>query len=157
MGGRKIVNEVIRRKLRRIRKKKGLGLTEVSSRAGMPVSSYACLEAGHYGISLENLSRILAALETNIEEVWPNQRFGPKEEARVAHSYETQMFRLHEIVSLSGAQGGVLLTTGENCCRVLLRQALPESQIGEILRSLEGRRQPAEGLWFRSQKGKDGI
>jgi hypothetical protein len=129
-------------------------MAEVSSRAGMPVSSYACMEVGHYGISLENLSRILAALETDIEEVWPNKRVGLKGGAPQEHSYETQMFRLNEIVSLSGSQGGALLAGSKGRYQVLLRQGLDEAQIEEILQLLADRSRPLEGLTFCSQKGQ---
>ena len=150
MGGRKIVNDLIRQELRRIRKRKGLVLAEVSSRAGMPLSSYACMEAGHYGISLENLSRILGALGTDIAEVWPSVTLGLEEEDRLPYSRRFQMFRLNEVVSLSGAAGGALLTTAGDHSRVLLQQALHDSEIEQLLRSVEqGRRR--EGLWFGSQ------
>jgi len=65
------VNTLIRTRLRKIREEKGLTLWKVASSAGMPLSSYACTEGGHYRIHLDHLHRILQVLEADINEVWP--------------------------------------------------------------------------------------
>jgi len=142
------VNEFIRKRLRRTRLQQGLALREVAIRAGIPSSSYACLESGHYAISLENLFRILQALEMSIDQVWPFENGCLERPSR-----EMQLLRLKELIALSGATGGALFLARTSKCKVLLHQALGDSDIEELIHSVEqGRNYPA-GLWCRTSMG----
>ena len=148
LSARRSVNNAIRRKLRQIRKRKGLGLAEISSRAGMPLSSYACMEAGHYAISLENLSRILSALEVDIGTVWPHPSEAIEQSTRKSHSVQVQRLRLEEVLSLSGAQAGALVALEGDQGRLLLEQGLEEEEATRIVDSLARRVTLSEGICF---------
>ncbi|HSR53352.1 MAG TPA: helix-turn-helix domain-containing protein [Acidobacteriota bacterium] len=65
------VNEFVCGSIRRLRQSRGLGIEEMARRAGIPPGSYSCLETGRYRLNLENLFRILAVLEVEIADVWP--------------------------------------------------------------------------------------
>lgn len=104
----KAVNDLVCRRLRTIRRMRGLSASELANLAGIPRSSYISMENGDYRISLDRLAEVLWALKLDISDVWPiddainalGQRFGP--------SFRLQRFRLSEIVRLSDAAGGVL-------------------------------------------------
>ena len=65
------VNDYICIMIRRLRLARGISLKAAALRSGIPQSSYAFLEAGHYRITLENLFRIVHALGVHIADVWP--------------------------------------------------------------------------------------
>ncbi len=74
MRSKKLVNRYVGESLRRLRVAKGVKVQDVARRAGLPASSYSCLEGGWYNINLDNLFRILQVLEAEIAEVWPRVR-----------------------------------------------------------------------------------
>lgn len=65
------INLFIRERLSAIRKERKLSVRQAAILAGIPESSYSCLEHGHYRITLQNLQKIVQALEIAIDEVWP--------------------------------------------------------------------------------------
>lgn len=65
------VNDFVRLRIRELRMTKQLRVRDVARRAGIPMGSYSCLEAGRYRLQLDSLCRILLALEASITEVWP--------------------------------------------------------------------------------------
>lgn len=71
MSEKNSVDNFVRHKIRRMRKSKKLKIREIATLASMPHSSYASMESGFYNINLDNLFRILGALEVDIREVWP--------------------------------------------------------------------------------------
>ena len=71
MRSKKLVNRYVGERLRRLRVARGLKVQEIARRAGLPPSSYSCLEGGWYNINLDNLFRILQVLETDVTSVWP--------------------------------------------------------------------------------------
>lgn len=76
MRSKKLVNRYVGECLRRIRIAKSIKVQEVARRAGLPASSYSCLEGGWYNINLDNLFRILQVLEADVTEVWPRGNIG---------------------------------------------------------------------------------
>jgi len=66
------VNDYVRRKLRTIRQAQGMTLQEASRRTGIPASSCSALEKGVYNISIDQLFRMLQALGTPVQQVWPS-------------------------------------------------------------------------------------
>ncbi len=79
MAYAKLVNRYIGENLRRLRIARGLKVQEVARRAGLPASSYSCLEGGWYNINLDNLFRILQALGAEIQDVWPEGQITNRE------------------------------------------------------------------------------
>ena len=73
-NNRHAVNSNVRGKLKQLRIRKKLTLRRIASRAGIPLSSYACMERGYYRINLDSLYQILHALEADIQEVWPEKK-----------------------------------------------------------------------------------
>ncbi len=71
MPSRNKINELVRLRIREIRKSKKVKVRQIAAQAEMPYSSYASMECGFYNINLANLFRILGALDTDIREVWP--------------------------------------------------------------------------------------
>lgn len=153
MASSRRVNNLVRAKLRRLRKHKGLGLGELASVAGMPLSSYACLEAGHYKISLENLFRILKALQADIGEVWPAESEGVGAESGRGHSLQIQKLRLDEVLSLSGGEAIAVLEMVAGRCRVLLQKNFSEQERQILVQSQEQGRVQPDGLWFSQEDG----
>lgn len=151
MRAKRQVNDSIRHRLRRIRRCKGLPLGEAAIRAGIPLSSYSCLESGHYAISLHNLARMLGALEVDINQVWPIEtaQFERHHEGR---SRQIQILRLQEVLSLSGASGIALFAIHKDCCKVLLQQALSDSELDSLVHFLQQGHHSPQGLWFRTDQ-----
>lgn len=83
------INSYVLARLRQIRLKRGLQIRAAADRAGIPLGSYTCLEAGRYRLNLENLYRMLHALGAGIEEVWPADP-PPKGGAYVTVGYISQ-------------------------------------------------------------------
>ncbi|HSR67539.1 MAG TPA: helix-turn-helix domain-containing protein [Acidobacteriota bacterium] len=67
------VNAFVCTSIRRLRQARGLAIERVAERSGIPPGSYSCLETGRYRLNLENLYRILAALDADIGDVWPQR------------------------------------------------------------------------------------
>ena len=65
-------NNYVARKLRSIRMARGMTYQEAASRAGIPLSSYSCLERGWYKINVDQFYRMVRALGIGPEEVWPS-------------------------------------------------------------------------------------
>jgi transcriptional regulator with XRE-family HTH domain len=74
MGNRSPVNSIVRQRLKQLRLHKQLKLKHIAGHTGIPLSSYASMEGGHYGISLDHLHRILSALDADIQDVWPEEK-----------------------------------------------------------------------------------
>ncbi|HSR53353.1 MAG TPA: helix-turn-helix domain-containing protein [Acidobacteriota bacterium] len=72
------INNYVAHRLREIRTAKKLSSQEVARRTGIATGSYSCLENGWYRINLDNLFKILHALDTEVTEVWPR----PKDEGQ---------------------------------------------------------------------------
>ncbi len=63
------IKNLVRARLGELRLTRKMRIKDLAERAGMPPSSYACMESGFYNISLDHLLRILGALEADIGEV----------------------------------------------------------------------------------------
>lgn len=72
------VNAFVCTSIRRLRQARGLAIERVAERSGIPAGSYSCLETGRYRLNLENLYRILAALDAEIGDVWPQPPRGQR-------------------------------------------------------------------------------
>lgn len=70
------VSDYVAATVRRIRVEKGILVTDMARRTGIPLGSYSCLETGRYRMSLDNLFRILHVLGTDIQQVWPGEITG---------------------------------------------------------------------------------
>ena len=113
------------------------------------------MEAGHYAISLENLSRILNALEADISEVWPHPSEAIDGGYRESHSIQIQRLRLEEVLSLSGAEAGALIALEGDQGRLLLAQGIEDKEAARIVDALARGVPPSEGLCFGA--GKPGM
>jgi transcriptional regulator with XRE-family HTH domain len=150
----KPINDVVRHKLRQLRKQRKLTIKSVALGAGLPPSSYACMEHGFYNISLDNLHRILDVLDVDIAKVWPVTV--PAEEAS-GYAHRIQQFRVQEVVSLSDAEGAALFSVKEGGCQLLLYHALPEFLLDRIQLFLERGQTFDEGVWFEKTTGAGSL
>jgi transcriptional regulator with XRE-family HTH domain len=66
-----IINDHLRVKIRQLRRAKSVSSRDAAARAGIPPSSFSSIETGRYKITVDNLQRILIALEADIVDVWP--------------------------------------------------------------------------------------
>jgi transcriptional regulator with XRE-family HTH domain len=152
-----MVNEFVRSRLRRLRTEKGLKVTEIARRAGLPTSSYACLESGFYRITLDNLSRILRALEADITEVWPAEGIAGGAASSFAAARRTQVFRLNEVVGLVDAEGAALFKIQNGKCSVVLHQCLSDFLIDRLILYLEDGRDYSSGLIFKRERAEQEL
>ena len=147
------INCLVRRKLRQLRLGKKLKLRQIATQAGIPLSSYACMESGHYNISLDHLFRILGALEADIRDVWPVETTGVADEADRLYLKRIQSFRLSEILSLSGGEGGALFAVRKGRCGVLMHDNLSDFLLDRLILYLEDGRRYSRGMWFERTCG----
>ncbi|MBI4445846.1 MAG: helix-turn-helix transcriptional regulator [Acidobacteria bacterium] len=164
MSRAKLVNEYVRKQLKKFRNLKGLTQQEVARRAKLPLSSYACLEAGFYELRLDNLFRMLAALDLDIFDIWPSESYlstVPGQRTKGARSgYDhlylkrIQEFRLNDVVMLSGAEGAALFVQEETQCRVLLQSHLSESWVERMRLFIASRTELPDGFTFTRKTGK---
>ena len=68
MNSKGPINNFVCKSLRNIRIGKGVKVLDVARRTRIPASSYSCLEWGRYKLNLDNLFRILHALDADIDE-----------------------------------------------------------------------------------------
>lgn len=153
MNEKNKINGMVRRKLREMRLTKKLKLRQIASEAGIPISSYACMEAGQYNISLDHLFRILGALEADIHDVWPVENTGVEGTNDRLYLQRIQSFRLGEIIALSGAEGGALFTVRKGTCRVVMHQAVSDFLLDRLILYLEDGRSYPEGVWLERSYG----
>ena len=150
---RESINDLVRRELRRLRLARNMTMGQVSDRAGIPRSSYACLEHGFYKINLDNLYRILGILEADITQVWPAETIGRAAISRPIYQQTIQEFRLNEVISLASAKGGALFSLEQGSSRVLLHQNLSTSFLDRLGFYLEDGHLHNEGIWFQKKEG----
>ena len=147
------INEFVRSKLRKLRLAKSLTLTQLAAQAGLPYSSYACMESGFYNINLDNLFRILDVLGADISEVWPTETAGLPATDVSLYLKKIQEFRLGEIVSLCAAEGGALFAVRNDKCSLPLYHRLSDFLLDRLVLYLEDGRKYPEGLWFEKTQG----
>lgn len=144
-----VINELVRRKIREIRISRNFAVKEVAIRAGLPVSSYASMENGDYKINLDNLFSILGVLEADITEVWPAEAVGVQATGTNLYLMKMQEFRLNEVISLAGAEGGALFgVRRDRKCSVLLRQHVSDFLLDRLILYLENDQEYKKGLWW---------
>lgn len=142
------INDFIRQRLKKLRLTRKIGMQRLAREAGIPYSSYACMESGQYGIRLENLSRILAVLRAEITDVWPCQLDEEEELPNPAHLMSVQEFRLRETMSLAKAEGAALFSVQQKKCSVLLYENLSDFLLDRLILYLEDGRRYQHGVWF---------
>ncbi len=149
-----LVNERIRRRIRRIRIRHDIKMTELAAKLRMPISSYASMETGQCRISLDHLHRILAALDTDIGEVWPSPNAAEGCQNRF-YLRRLQEFRLNELISLNGAEGGAIFHVGGSRCEVLFHENLSDFLIDRLVLYLERDLEYGAGTWLgkRTESG----
>lgn len=149
------VNEFVRRKVRELRKSRKMKIREIATLTGMPYSSYASLESGFYNINLDNLFRILGALEADIHEVWPVETAVTDAGESELYLKRIQQFRLAEVIALAGAEGGALFAVNSKKRQLLLHQGLSDFLLDRLILYLEESVDYKAGLWFsRERNGK---
>lgn len=162
MSKQSLINEFVRRRLRRFRKARRLTMHQVAQVAQLPTSSYACLETGVYEFRLENLYKILAALDLDISDVWPPESYlaAHPEVKKTGLSYDQlylrrlQDFRMNEIVMLTEAQGAALFKVTPRGCELLMHAYLREGLLDRLLIYLEARQEITDGLIFAKPAGE---
>lgn len=152
MGSVFLVNEYVRSRIRRIRLEKRLKLVDAASQSGLAVSSYACMESGFYKINLDNLFRILGALEADISDVWPVETLASEAESSAAQQLRAQAFRFNEVVSLARADGAALFRVRESQCSVVFHQTLDDPLLERLILQLEAGKSTVKGAWFQKQR-----
>ena len=147
------VNSCVRQKIRELRMNKKLNMQEVALRAGIPSSSYACMEGGYYNISLDNLFRILGVLDVDISQVWPLETAAVETAGHPLYLRRIQEFRLSEVVSLSDAEGAAFFSIQHGKCSILLHQNVSDFLLDRLVLYLEDGRRYEQGMWFQKQDG----
>jgi transcriptional regulator with XRE-family HTH domain len=156
MPAKNTINELVRLRIREIRKSKKVKVRQIAAQAEMPYSSYASMECGFYNINLDNLFRILGALDTDIREVWPAETAMNKVEETRLYLERIQQFRLGEIISLSGTEGAALFRVQGDTCKILLHQGLSDFLLDRLIFYLEDGLPYPHGLWFeKTSQGSD--
>ena len=155
MASKNTVNEFVRQRIRELRKSRSIKIREIATRTGLPYSSYASMESGFYNINLDNLFRILGALDVDIREVWPAETVASSLAENELYLQTIQQFRLGELVSLCDAEGGALFSVSGNKCRVLLHQGLSDFLLDRSIFYVEDGLEYGHGLWFeRDDQGR---
>ena len=150
------INEFVRLRIREIRKSKKVKIREIAAQAQMPYSSYASMECGFYNINLDNLFRILGALNTDIREVWPAETAVTEAAEDRLYLERIQQFRLGEVISLSGTEGAALFVVKGERCKLLLHQGLSDFLLDRLIFYLADGLPYPHGLWFqKTSQGKD--
>ena len=126
-----LASERVRRRIREVRLQRHIKMTELARRLRMPISSYASIATGQCRISLDHLYRILGALDTDIAEVWPTPNADTGCQSRF-YVRRLQKFRLNELISLSGAEGGAIFYVRESRCQVLFHENLSDFLIDRL-------------------------
>lgn len=153
MSEKNSVNNFVRHKIRRMRKSKKLKIREIATLASMPYSSYASMESGFYNINLDNLFRILGALEVDIREVWPAETLASEFDDCELYLQKIQQFRLSEIISLSEAEGAALFSVQDGRCEILLYQGLSDFLMDRLILYMEDGLTYDSGVWFQRSCG----
>lgn len=150
------INEFVRLRIRKIRRTKKIKVREIAAQLEIPYSSYASMEGGFYNINLDNLFRILGALDTDIREVWPAETATTETAEDRLYLGRIQQFRLGEIVSLSGAEGAALFVVKDERCKLLLYQGLSDFLLDRLISYLANGLPYPHGLWLqKTSQGKD--
>lgn len=153
MSEKNKINSIVRHRLRQLRVARKMKLRQIAAQAGIPLSSYACMESGHYNISLDHLFRILGALEADIRDVWPVETAGVESTKDRLYLQRIQSFRLGEIIALSGGEGGALFSVREGDCEVLMHQSLSDFLLDRLILYLEDGRDYSDGIWLKRSCG----
>lgn len=133
------VNEFIRLRIRAIRRQKSLSVRQAARLSRIPESSYSCMENGFYRITLQNLKKILDALEIGIEQVWPCEENSTGSETLCGFpNFDTlARLRLFEILNLTGARQAAVVRRDGKGMRLIHAIHLTEGNQIELLESLE--------------------
>ncbi len=118
-------NEVIREKIRLIRRSKNLRMKDVAEKLGMKLSSYSALENGYCRISVDRLYDILDAIDADIEQVWPAESLNVSK----LHLLRMQDLRLRELLFLAEAEAAVLAMREDSRITVLLSERTSDDAI----------------------------
>jgi len=151
------ISLLISERLRRLRRERRLGVSEVARKAGLPVSSYGCIEGGYYAITIDNLFRILGALEADITDVWPSEDAGSRALESPLYVRRLQEFRFGEILSLSRAEGGALFLIKDGRVSVLMAQSLSDFLLDRLALYMEDGREYGQGVWIRLSAGRQTL
>ncbi len=143
-----VISSLVSKRLLDLRRKKNLRVSEVARRAGLPVSSYSCLERGYYALTVDNLFRILGALEADVCEVWPRDSEGSLALGRSLYVKRIQEFRLAEVVNLSGSEGAALFSVVAGKASTMTSIELSDFMIDRLLYYLQDGLRYEPGLWF---------
>lgn len=149
MSSSRSVNEFVRRKLRDARLSRRMGVRELATKAGIPVSSYASMETGAYRINLDALFSALGVLDVDITDVWPSLPLSVSGcDNQLLYLKRLQEFRLGEILALSSAEGAALLQLKDKKCQVLMHQDLSSFFLDRLTYYLENKELYKPGLWW---------
>lgn len=104
----------------------------------IPESSYSGLELGYHRLTLENLQRILSALEVAVQEVWPTTTelsevtvpaSRPQPDSKSANDPNAlNYFRFSEVFRLSEAKGGVLAVRQSDRVEIVYSEGLTDPE-----------------------------
>ena len=160
-----LINDFVRKRVRQFRIMRQLRQREVAHRAQLPVSSYACMECGFYEFRLDNLFKVLAALDLDISDVWPPESYlsGHPEVRKSGITYDLlyvkrlQDFRINELVMLAEAEGGALFSLEGDQCQLLLNSYLSETFLDRVRMYLPTDQPIADGLTYVKQNGQKSL
>lgn len=150
------INEFVRLRIRKIRRTKKIKVREIAAQLEMPYSSYASMEGGFYNINLDNLFRILGVLDIDIREIWPAESSLTEATEDRLYLQRIQQFRLGEIITLSGAEGGALFSVKDEKCHLLVHQGVSDFLLDRLIFYLEDGLPYPDGQWFhKTHKGEE--
>ncbi|MDA2934558.1 helix-turn-helix transcriptional regulator [Acidobacteria bacterium AH-259-D05] len=156
MSSNNRINEFVRMRIREIRKARKIKVREIAAQIRMPYSSYASIEGGFYKINLDNLFRILGALDVDIREVWPVESALKEAAEHRLYLQRIQEFRVSEMISLLGAEGAALFVVKGDGCKLLVHQGLSDFLLDRLIFYLEDGLAYPHGLWFhKTRDGED--
>jgi len=157
MGKKRLINEYVRKKLQKLRQEKRLSAAEVAHRLGVPRTSYVSMETGAYNLKLDHVYRILAVLDADIMDVWPQPGERTELEVSRSHHLAIQRFRLNEVLSLSNSEGGVLLARYGSKVSVVMSSGLSDYFVDRLAYYLQDGELYKPGGWFRLNGGVSGY
>lgn len=148
------VNDYVRRRIRELRKARGLTAVEFAKRLSLPRTSYVSMENGAYNIKLDHVHRALEVLRADIDEVWPKEQLSsvrfPLESDGLL---QRQLFRLEELVDLSSSKAGLLLLRAQQWVAPLLDCCMSCEYRNRIASQLQEERFE-QGHWFSTSGGR---
>lgn len=127
----------------------------MARRLGLPRSSYSSIETGAYQMRVDFLYQALDLLGVDIVEVWPfPDQMAESGQTTRSRLYQIHQFRLREIVSISQAKSGLLLSHSGDKVRVNMSCHVDEVQLERITHYAAENHCPEGYSYFTRRQGQ---